>query len=127
MVKSALKKEPYEIIGYKGKQVRDNLHAMDIARLISLILKKSLSVASWDYSDNVYNLGGGRANSVSILEAVNILKQDFNLTLAVLFNDQERIGDHKWYISDLSKLKTRFDWEPQIKIHDIFEEIIKLS
>ena len=122
LVRSAIKGEEYEIIGYRGKQVRDNLHAKDIGKLCQKIGREE-----WiekDYINNVYNLGGGRNNSTSILEVATRLKDQFGLNLNTKYNPTPRIGDHQWYISDITKLATRFDWKPTMSIPEILEEII---
>lgn len=122
LINTALKKETYEIIGYKGKQVRDNLHGDDIGELIYLIFKNKSKINIYD--NNVFNLGGGRKNSISILEIVKKLKDEFDLKLNYSLNEKERIGDHIWYITSNKKLKEKFGWEPNISISGIIKDII---
>lgn len=123
LIKTAIEGGTYEIIGYKGKQVRDNLHADDIGKLIVLIYNLRDEIDSNEY--NVFNLGGGRENSVSILEMVRILKEDFDLTLNYNISEKPRTGDHQWYITSYGKIKNKFDWTPSISIYDIIEDILK--
>lgn len=122
LVKIALSGDTYEVIGFKGKQVRDNLHASDIGKLTEKILAAPMSAIPND--SYVYNLGGGRDNSVSILECQSILRDSFGLSLDLSFTDKSRSGDHQWYISDLSKLKKAFDWSPSFSVLDIFNDMI---
>ncbi len=105
IVNCAVQGAPYTVIGYKGKQVRDQIHAEDIARLF-------LAFFETPRLGEVYNLGGGRANSISILETIDALK-DLGFALQWTYQDDNRIGDHIVYISDLNKIRSHF---PQWKI-----------
>ena len=125
LIKTAINDETYEIIGYKGKQVRDNLHGEDIGRLVDIMINNKDEVKKT--KDTVYNIGGNRRNSVSIIELVKMLESDFGLRLKTEYNEDNRIGDHQWYISNTNKLKTDFNWEPKIDIKTIIEEIINKS
>ena len=91
----------YKIFGYKGKQVRDNIHSLDVARFIDCFIR-SPRVAE------VYNIGGGRANSISILEAFQVVSELSGKHMKYKYVDQARTGDHICYISDLSKLKRHY-------------------
>jgi CDP-paratose 2-epimerase len=96
LVKSCIKKKEYELIGYKGKQVRDNIHSNDLIK------------AFWSYylrpsKESIYNIGGGRFSSCSILEALNYVEKKTSIEVKRKLNKNNRIGDHKWYISDISK------------------------
>ena len=123
LIKSASRKETYEIIGHKGKQVRDNLHADDIGRLVLKIFKSKKKIKVDEY--NVFNLGGGRNNAVSILEVFDILRRDFDVKVDYTINDNARTGDHIWYITSNDKLRQKFDWEPTISISEIIEDIVR--
>ena len=123
LIRTAIEQKNYEIIGYKGKQVRDNLHADDIGALICQIYKNKKLIDISEY--NVFNLGGGRKNSVSILEVINILKENFGVKLKYTLEDNPRTGDHIWYITSNKKLNQKFNWEPKITINAIIEDIIK--
>ena len=95
----------YKIFGYKGKQVRDNIHSLDVARFIDFFIR-SPRVAE------VYNIGGGRANSISILEAFQSVSEISGKPMKYDYLDQARAGDHICYISDLSKMKRHYpQWD----------------
>jgi CDP-paratose 2-epimerase len=107
----------YTIHGYKGKQVRDQIHCRDVARLF-------LEFYKHPRFGEVYNLGGGRRNSLSILETIDILGQ-LGFPLQYDYDDVNRIGDHICYISDLSKLKSHFpDWSLKYDLNKIILEIV---
>lgn len=119
LVKCIVNDNHYKIFGYKGKQVRDNIHSLDLVNMF------------WHFHKNpkpgeVYNAGGGRENSTSILEAITTINRIFgtdwkNYTLC----DENRIGDHIWYISDLTKFKSHYpDWKIQISLEDTIKQII---
>jgi CDP-paratose 2-epimerase len=111
---------PYRIFGYKGKQVRDNIHSHDVCTAI---------VA---YADNprpsaVYNLGGGRQNSISMLEAINRFERLYGRKLDVEYVEQARQGDHICYISDLSRFRADYpDWELAFGLDEIFADFGRL-
>ena len=114
----ALTGREYTIYGYKGKQVRDQIHCRDVARLFLEFYRNPRQ-------GEVYNLGGGRANSVSILETIDLLA-DMGLHLRHQYKDVNRIGDHICYISDLRKLQSHFPkWTLEYDLPRIVEEIIQ--
>ncbi len=107
----------YTIRGYKGKQVRDQIHCRDVARLF-------LEFYKHPRFGEVYNLGGGRQNSLSILETIDMLGQ-LGFPLSYEYDDVNRIGDHICYISDLSKVKSHFpDWSLKYDLDKIILEIV---
>jgi len=107
----------YKIFGYKGKQVRDNIHSLDVAKFIERFVEKPRIA-------EVYNLGGGRNNSCSILEAFEIVEKITGKKMNYEYIDKNREGDHICYISDLTKMKTHYPgWDITIPLHKIFEEI----
>ena len=117
LVKCCKTGRPYRIFGYKGKQVRDNIHAHDVCRLLEAFYEKPRP-------GEVYNLGGGRGNSISVLEAIEAAQSATGRKLDYEYVDQNRAGDHICYISDLSKIKRHFPgWDITIKLPQIFEEI----
>ncbi|HEX8694937.1 MAG TPA: NAD-dependent epimerase/dehydratase family protein [Longimicrobium sp.] len=117
LVKTAVEGRTYRIYGYQGKQVRDNLHAFDIARLVHLFAERP-RVAE------VYNLGGGRGNSCSILEAFEHVRALTGREVRHEYVDAPRAGDHVCYISDLAKLKAHYpEWSVSRGLPAIFEEI----
>lgn len=107
----------YRVFGYKGKQVRDNIHAYDVARFVECFYEAP-RVAE------VYNLGGGRGNSVSILEAFEWAEQLSGQKMNYEYVDQNREGDHICYISDLSKMRSHYpEWDITKTLPMIFDEI----
>lgn len=118
LVKVNLEGGVYRIYGYKGKQVRDNIHSLDVARFIA-------AFASNPRCGEVYNLGGGRANSCSILEAFDIVEQMTGKKMNYEYVDVPRKGDHICYISNLTKIRTHYpEWDISVSLERIFEEII---
>ena len=122
LIKCALTSQDYVVNGYKGKQVRDNLHASDISRLVELIyIKHNSSPPTYPV---VANIGGGRSNSCSILELIDKLSSDFSLDLNFQVNESHRVGDHIWYITDNSRLSLIYDWQPTYSLDSIISETI---
>jgi CDP-paratose 2-epimerase len=118
LIKCNVEGRTYKVFGYKGKQVRDNIHSLDVARFIH---------AFWENprSGEVYNIGGGRGNSVSILEAFDRAAQLSGRKMVYEYVDQNRAGDHICYISDLTKMRTHYpSWDISKTLDHIFEEII---
>jgi CDP-paratose 2-epimerase len=119
LVRCNLAEEEYTIFGYKGKQVRDNIHAYDVARCIQAFYEQPTCGA-------VFNLGGGRANSISILEAFDKIVQLSGIPMRYRYVDQPRQGDHICYISDLSHTRVSLpQWDITKSLDDIFEEIYR--
>ncbi len=109
----------YRIYGYKGKQVRDNIHASDVCAAV-------LAFAASPRVGVVYNIGGGRANSVSILEAIARFEELIGTTLDVEYIDEARRGDHICYISDLRRLKSDYpSWDVTVSLDEIFEDLAR--
>ena len=107
---------PYRVFGYKGKQVRDNLHSYDVCTAIAAFAEEPRSGA-------VYNLGGGRANSVSMLEAIDRFESLFGRKLAWEYVDEPRRGDHICYISDLRRFRADYpDWTVSRSLDVIFDD-----
>lgn len=117
LVKCLKEGKTYKIFGYKGKQVRDNLDSEDLAELIYQI---SLDCDCGE----VFNVGGGKANSVSILEAISMLKEITGKGLVTEYVDQPRSGDHIVYYTDLTKIQSRYPgWKITKDIRTILTEI----
>src|SRR5947207_11373689 len=118
LVKVALSGGTYSVFGYKAKQVRDNIHSHDVIRAME-------EFAAYPEPGEVYNLGGGRANSISMLEAIERIEQMTGRKLDWRYVDEASKGDDICYISNLGKLQSHF---PNLKItrglDAIFEEII---
>ena len=118
LVKVNVTEGNYKVFGYKGKQVRDNIHSHDVTRFIDEFIKNPRS-------GEVYNLGGGRDNSCSILEAFSIVESITGKKMNYEYVDKNREGDHICYISDLSKMKEHYpDWDITISLKEIFEQIV---
>jgi CDP-paratose 2-epimerase len=122
LVKCIVNDKPYTIFGYKGKQVRDNIHSWDLVNMF------------WEFHQNpkqgeVYNAGGGRDNSTSILEAIDTINKIAgtnwnNYTIS----EQNRIGDHIWYISDLRKFRTHYpNWNITIDLEETIKQMVEFE
>ena len=117
LVKCNVEGRPYRILGYKGKQVRDNIHSLDVARFIDEFIAAP-RVAE------VYNLGGGRDNSISILEAFEAVSDISGKPMKYEHVDQPRAGDHICYISNLTKMKRHFPkWSISVDLKSTLTEI----
>lgn len=118
LVKCNLENRTYNIFGYKGKQVRDNIHSSD---LVSAFYQVYLNPRS----AKVYNIGGSRYSNCSLIEAVNIIEGITNKKTNLNYVDTNRSGDHIWWISDVSKFKKDYpEWSLTYNINDIISEII---
>ncbi len=118
LVKCAISGKPYTIFGYKGKQVRDQIHSEDVVKAFECFIKTPKP-------GQVYNLGGGRGNSGSMLENIDMIEELCGAKLNYSYSDQNRIGDHICYISDLSKIKHDYpEWDIRISLKEIMEQII---
>lgn len=119
LVKTNVRGDLYKVYGYKGKQVRDNLHARDVARFVEAFY------ANPRFGE-VYNLGGGRANSISVLEAFERIAALSGKPMRYEYVDQARSGDHLCYISDLTKAQTHYpDWSVSVSLDDIFLDLYR--
>ena len=114
LVKACLQKKSYNIIGYKGKQVRDNLHSNDLINSFWEFIKKPKH-------GEVYNIGGGSHSNCSILEAINHIESRMDINVKIKYTKKNRVGDHIWYISDTTKFKRDY---PKWKIVHTTETII---
>ena len=120
LVLTALREGPYTIFGYKGKQVRDQIHSRDVIS------------AFWHFAQNprpgeVYNLGGGRRNAASLLECVEMIADASGKRPKLTYSDQNRIGDHICYYSDLAKFRSHFPlWELSCSLPQIIEEMVRM-
>lgn len=107
----------YKVFGYKGKQVRDNIHAYDLVRAFNEFYLKPQAA-------EVYNLGGGRPNSCSILEAIELVQNVLGKEVEHEIMDNARIGDHIWWITDNSKFISQYpNWSITIDLEEIITEI----
>ncbi|MFN8451194.1 MAG: NAD-dependent epimerase/dehydratase family protein [Anaerolineae bacterium] len=118
LIRCNVEEREYTIYGYKGKQVRDNIHAYDVARAIELFYQ-------YPQSGAVFNLGGGRGNTVSILEAFARVEQLTGKPMRSRYVDQARAGDHICYISNLDHMRRSLPgWDITKSLDDIFDEIV---
>jgi CDP-paratose 2-epimerase len=119
LVRCNLEGRTYKVFGYKGKQVRDNIHSLDVARFIHAFYQAP-RVAE------VYNLGGGRANSISILEAFERVGAVTGKKMSYELLEKNREGDHICYISDLRKMRTHYpSWDITKTLDDTIREIVE--
>ncbi len=117
VVRAVQEGRPYRIYGYKGKQVRDNLHAHDVCTAILAFWERPRVAA-------VYNLGGGRANSISVVEAIGRAADLLGRTPDVTYVDEPRRGDHVCYISDVGRFRRDYpSWTVTRSLDDIFAEL----
>ena len=118
LVKISLAKKKYSLIGYKGKQVRDNLHSHDLVNSFWEFFKKPTS-------GEVYNMGGGRYSNCSIIEALDLVEDIANISIKRSILKKSRVGDHIWYISNLTKFKKHYpNWKQKYNTKKIIEELI---
>ena len=119
LVKCNLEGREYKVFGYKGKQVRDNIHSEDVARFMWEFFKAPRIA-------EVYNLGGGKQNSCSILEAFQLAEQFSGKKQSYTYLDENRIGDHICYYSDLAKMREHYpDWDIRISLEDTVRQIVE--
>lgn len=117
LVKCNLERREYTIYGYKGKQVRDNLHARDVAGMIHEFVRSPKA-------GEVYNLGGGKENSCSIIEAIELIESITGIPQHFSYVSEHRIGDHICYYSDLGKIRSHFPaWEISKSLRQTIAEI----
>ena len=118
LIKCVVYEKHYTIFGYKGKQVRDNIHSNDLVR------------AFWHFYQNpkvgaVYNIGGSRHSNCSVLEAIEIIEKKAGKPLSFSLSDQAREGDHIWWISDVSRFQNDYpEWNFEYDLETIIEEIV---
>ena len=118
LVKASLKNQKYTLIGYKGKQVRDNLHSNDLVNCF------------WEFYKNpkigeIYNIGGGRFSNCSIIEALDLVENISKIKIKKNFLKSPRVGDHIWYISDTSKFKKDYPkWDQKYNTKKIIDELV---
>jgi CDP-paratose 2-epimerase len=117
LMKCTMTGTPYMVFGYKGKQVRDNIHSADLIRAFYEFYKAP-RVAE------VYNIGGGRFSNCSMLEAIELCEEIAGRKLRWTYSEQNRTGDHIWWISDISKFRSHYpDWKLEYNVPKILKEI----
>jgi CDP-paratose 2-epimerase len=119
LVKTALSGKTFTIFGYKGKQVRDQIHSVDVVRAFDAFIAAPRT-------GEVYNLGGGRESNASILECFDKIKAVTGRKVAWRYDEQNREGDHICYISNMAKFRAHYPaWSPTRRVDDIIEEMIR--
>jgi CDP-paratose 2-epimerase len=117
LMKCAVTKQPYTIFGYKGKQVRDNIHSYDLVNMF------------WHYTEHprqgeVYNAGGSRHSNCSMQEAIEICESISGNKMQIKYDENNRIGDHIWYISDVRKFQSHFPaWKYKYTLDEMMQQI----
>jgi CDP-paratose 2-epimerase len=119
LVKCAVNRIPYQVFGYGGKQVRDNIHSYDLVS------------AFWHFfqsprAGEVYNIGGGRHSNCSVLEAIAVCEEIDGRCMQWSYNDQNRIGDHVWWISDVSKFRSQYpEWDYRFSLRETVQQLFE--
>jgi CDP-paratose 2-epimerase len=121
LMKCALTGTPYTVLGYKGKQVRDNIHSKDLIRAFHAFYENPRS-------GEVYNIGGGRFSNCSMLEAIDLVQEIAGRELLCSYREDNRIGDHIWWISDLTRFQSHYpDWSLEFDVPAILTEIAEVG
>jgi CDP-paratose 2-epimerase len=119
LVKTALNGKLFTIFGYKGKQVRDQIHSLDVVRAFEAFINAPRS-------GEVYNLGGGRESNASILECFEMIEAASNRKISWRYDERNREGDHICYISDMAKFRSHYpNWSLTRRVPDIVEEMVR--
>jgi CDP-paratose 2-epimerase len=119
LAKCNLEEREFKIFGYKGKQVRDNIHSHDVARFIHAFIEKPLP-------GEVYNIGGGKDNTCSILEAFQLVEKYSGKQMTYSYVETNRIGDHICYYSDLTKMRKHYPaWDISISLEETMQQIVE--
>lgn len=117
LMKCAVTKQPYTIFGYKGKQVRDNIHSYDLVNMFHHFAQKPRQ-------GEVYNAGGGRHSNCSMREAIEICERISGNKMQIKYDENNRIGDHIWYISDVRKFEAHFpEWKYKYTLEEMLQQI----
>ena len=119
LIKCLILRKKYNIYGYKGKQVRDNIHSTDLVNMFWHYIQKP------KYGE-VYNIGGSRFSNCSILEAIKISEEITGLEMNFSYTNDNRVGDHIWWISDIRKFQKDYPkWKLNYDIKGILKDIIQ--
>ncbi len=119
LAKCAVTGKPYSVFGYKGKQVRDNIHSSDLVQIFWQFFKHPKP-------GEVYNVGGSRHSNCSIQEAISICEELTGKPMKIFYKEESRIGDHVWWISDVRKFQSHYpEWKYRYNIHEILTEIVQ--
>lgn len=119
VVKAVVSGQKYKIYGYKGKQVRDNIHSADVVEMFNYFFENPKQNA-------VYNIGGGRSNSISVVEALNKVAEISDIDANYEYIEKPRIGDHIWYVTNFSRFKKDFPaWNLKYSLNSILNELVR--
>jgi len=119
LMKCCVTGDKYTVFGYKGKQVRDNIHSYDLVTAFNSFYKNP-------HRGEVYNIGGGRFSNCSMLEAISLCEEISAKKLNYSLSDENRSGDHIWYISSLKKFKEHYpDWKPEYNLQATLKQIFE--
>lgn len=117
LMKCCVTGEPYTVFGYKGKQVRDNIHSYDLITAFDHFYQNPRQ-------GEVYNIGGGRQNNCSMLEAIALCEKITGKKMKYTYHEKNRVGDHIWYISSLAKFQNHYpSWRQKYTLEDTLREI----
>ncbi len=121
LMKCTVTGDPYTVFGYEGKQVRDNVHSADLVDAFLVFHAQPKAAA-------VYNIGGGRGNACSMLEAISLCQRIAGRELKWEMSGEARIGDHRWWISDLDEFGSQYGgWRPRRDLETILREIYEAN
>lgn len=116
LMKCCVTRTPYRVFGYKGKQVRDNIHSYDLIQAFDAFVRAPRG-------GEVYNMGGGRFSNCSMLEAIDLCERISSTSMQWTYTEQNRAGDHIWWIGDLAKFKSHYPhWKQTYSVQDILQE-----
>ncbi len=119
LVRCCLTNQPYTVFGYKGKQVRDNIHSADLVLAFDEFFHAPRQ-------GEVYNMGGGTASNCSMLEAIQLCEEIVGQPMQWQYTDTNRVGDHIWYVSDLTRFRTHYpNWQMHYGVRQIIQEIFE--
>ena len=119
LAKCAVTGKPYTVFGYKGRQVRDNIHSHDLVQMLWHFFQAPLA-------GEVYNAGGSRHSNCSMQEAIGLCEELTGREMSIRYAQENRAGDHIWWISDVRKFRSHYpDWQYNYDIRGILEEIVK--
>jgi CDP-paratose 2-epimerase len=121
LMKCAVMETPYTILGYKGKQVRDNIHSADLIRAFGEFFKLPRR-------GEIYNMGGGRYSNCSMIEAIKLCESITGKAIHSKYVDENRRGDHIWWISDVSRFQQQYpSWKPEYDVPHILRDIYEMN
>lgn len=121
LMRCAATGRPYTVMGYKGKQVRDNIHSSDLVRGFEAVFRAPRA-------GEVYNIGGGRFSNCSMLEAIRLCEEITGRELSWTYRETNRVGDHIWYVSDLRHFRGHYpDWSLTYDVAGILQEIYEAN